>query len=797
MTEETIFTAALARTDPQERQAYLEQACGDNLALRREVEALLATHEADSGFLQRPAPEQLAGGSAAASPATEALAPSPDSGPAHAQPAHAASPETQAEGKAAGDIDLAFLAPATETGQLGRLGHYQVQEVVGTGGFGVVLKAFDERLHRVVAIKVLASAFAANGSARKRFIREARAAAAVKNEHVVGIYDVQEDANPPYLVMEFVDGASLQDKINRHGPLGVTEILRIGMQIAEGLAAAHKQGKVHRDIKPANILLENGVERVKITDFGLARAVDDASVTQSGMIAGTPMYMSPEQAEGSSFDHRSDLFSLGTVLYAMCTGHPPFRATGTMAVLKRVIEETPRSIRTINLDIPEWLCAIVARLHAKKPEDRYQTAREVADVLGQGLAHVQQPAHTAGPVTMASAAGRWQVGDRVPAEAPKPPAEPSSTAPLPANRWCVGAQVLAPLVPEWLYVCEVLEVKEDSVLVTFGAQTAWIQAAHVLPDDIGQNTRVLGYLGWWSGHRPGTVTERHGDRVHVLYDHGRSEWTKLSMIVVPANKLASPDAVQFTWTPNPNGALSASPVVSPWFLHLVWRGVTHVFLGAVLGAALGTAYGLTGSHEPDGDSPFVFCLLGIMNGMLLALVVSWRLMRRDIRKHIEVRPGVSGPPRATTPSTFGSTMGWVLPVAAGVFVVLSVLGWRNREAVLTWVLGGQEITVSADDPGASVTLTGQDHSALDGALPGLYVLALPPGKYNLAVRSGSGRKLESVVMLEHRGWPGYATVHGRDFEEQRDELAPSEKRFTLEVKRGQRLVLHITTSDLK
>src|SRR5439155_4258185 len=157
------------------------------------------------------------------------------------------------------------------------------------------------------------------------------------------------------------------------------------MQIAEGLAAAHQQGLIHRDIKPANILLENGVQRVKITDFGLARAVDDASLTQSGVIAGTPMYMSPEQADGQALDHRSDLFSLGTVLYVMCTGRPPFRATGTMAVLKRVIEDTPRSIAEINPEIPDWLADIIAKLHAKKPEERFQTAKEVAELLGQHL----------------------------------------------------------------------------------------------------------------------------------------------------------------------------------------------------------------------------------------------------------------------------------------------------------------------------------------------------------------------------------------------------------------------------
>ena len=256
-----------------------------------------------------------------------------------------------------------------------------------------MLRAFDEKLHRAVAIKVLAPSYAAIGSARARFIREARTAAAIKNEHVVAIYAVEDDAQPPFLVMEIIDGISLQDKIDKKGPLPIKEILRIGLQIAEGLAAAHKHGFMHRDIKPANILLENGVERVKITDFGLARAVDDASVTQSGTVAGTPMYMSPEQAEGAAIDHRSDLFSLGTVLYAMCTGHSPFRASGTHAVLKRVIDASPRPIREVNNEIPDWLADIIAKLHAKKPADRFQTAKEVAELLERHLAHLQQP-HT-------------------------------------------------------------------------------------------------------------------------------------------------------------------------------------------------------------------------------------------------------------------------------------------------------------------------------------------------------------------------------------------------------------------
>ena len=195
--------------------------------------------------------------------------------------------------------------------------------MVGRGGMGTVFRAFDERLHRVVAIKVMAAGLAATATARQRFTREARAAAAVCHEHVVTIHAVEEEHRPPFLVMQYVEGASVQEKLNRWGALPTTEILRIGMQAASGLAAAHAHGLVHRDIKPANILLEGNVERVKITDFGLARAADDASLSQSGVIAGTPLYMSPEQAEGARIDHRSDLFSLGSVLYAACTGRAP------------------------------------------------------------------------------------------------------------------------------------------------------------------------------------------------------------------------------------------------------------------------------------------------------------------------------------------------------------------------------------------------------------------------------------------------------------------------------------------
>jgi serine/threonine protein kinase len=375
MSERTIFLTALEKNDPAEQAAYLEEAGAGDAALRQRVEALLRSHGGAGSFLDLPAVEQVVIAPRPAGEATEAADASlPTTPPGTLGPPGATPQAIQAERPPgpAGEQPLDFLAPAHKPGSLGRLDHYEVLEVVGHGGMGVVLKAFDDRLHRVIAIKVLAPQMAASGTARKRFAREAQAAAAVAHDHVVAIHAVEETGPLPYLVMHYVAGLSLEERIRQGGPLEVKEILRIGIQTAAGLAAAHAQGLVHRDIKPANILLENGVQRVKITDFGLARAVDDASLTQSGVIAGTPMYMSPEQARGEMVDHRSDLFSLGSVLYTLCTGRPPFRASGSMAVLKRVCEEEPRPIREINPDVPDWLCAIIGKLQAKDPADDRQ-----------------------------------------------------------------------------------------------------------------------------------------------------------------------------------------------------------------------------------------------------------------------------------------------------------------------------------------------------------------------------------------------------------------------------------------
>jgi tRNA A-37 threonylcarbamoyl transferase component Bud32 len=364
---ETIFSEAL-EMEPTEWAAFLDQTCAGNDPLRREVQSLLNAYQKVGPFLERPLAE------------TERLA---DLATAEAAPP--------------GDT-LSFLAPSPELGSLGRLDHYEVLEVVGKGGTGVVLRARDRKLERVVALKVLAASLATSGTARQRFAREARATAAVRDEHVIAIHAVEDRGPVPYLVMEFIDGCTLEALLRRAGPLEVRDILRIGVQAANGLAAAHKHGLVHRDVKPANVLLENGVQRVKLTDFGLARAADDASLTQSGCIAGTPLYMSPEQATGEPLDPRADLFSLGSVLYEMCTGRPAFRAPTTVAVIRRVCDETPRPIREVNPDIPEPLCRLIERLQGKRPADRPASAQQVADLLAGMLAGLQGQSPKAPPV---------------------------------------------------------------------------------------------------------------------------------------------------------------------------------------------------------------------------------------------------------------------------------------------------------------------------------------------------------------------------------------------------------------
>ena len=295
---------------------------------------------------------------------------------------------------------LGLLGPTDDPDKLGRIGPYEVVGIIGRGGMGAVFKAHDPGLNRFVALKVLLPHLAASGEARARFRREGQAAAAVVNDHILPIYGVDEWKSYPYLVMQYIRGSTLQQRLCERGALRLKELLRITLHAAKGLAAAHAQGLVHRDIKPSNILLDGTVERAVLSDFGLARAVDDTSLTRSGMLAGTPQFMSPEQIRGESIDQRSDLFSLGSVLYAMSTGIPPFRSESSYTVMRQIIEEFPRPIREFRDDAPDWLQRLVDSLMEKDPARRPASAKDVEQIIEKCLAHLEQPQLVSLPIEL-------------------------------------------------------------------------------------------------------------------------------------------------------------------------------------------------------------------------------------------------------------------------------------------------------------------------------------------------------------------------------------------------------------
>jgi serine/threonine protein kinase/ABC-type branched-subunit amino acid transport system substrate-binding protein len=296
-------------------------------------------------------------------------------------------------------VTFPFLSPPLGPDEIGRMAHYKVIRLLGQGGMGIVFEAIDAKLQRSVALKVMKPDIAQDDLARKRFLREARMTASVKSDHVVVIHDVGQINEVPFLAMELMHGEPLEKRIETHGRPTLEETLRIGREVAQGLAAAHDLGLIHRDIKPANIWLETSATasgksdaspssprqpsfRVKILDFGLARiAQDKGQLTHSGMVLGTPAYMAPEQAEAGEVDARCDLFSLGCVLYEMATGAKPFSGTNTMAILMSVAMKAPLPPHELNPDLPPSLCDLIMRLLAKKPLDRPESAQQVAMAL--------------------------------------------------------------------------------------------------------------------------------------------------------------------------------------------------------------------------------------------------------------------------------------------------------------------------------------------------------------------------------------------------------------------------------
>jgi serine/threonine protein kinase/regulation of enolase protein 1 (concanavalin A-like superfamily) len=300
--------------------------------------------------------------------------------------------------------EVPFLAPAQAADELGRLAQYRVLELLGTGGMGLVFRAQDTHLQRLVALKVLRPRYARKPEARARFLREARAMAAVKHGNITTIFQVgevagQETEPVPFLAMELLEGESLADWLRRHGRLPPPWLARLGRQMAAGLAAAHAQGLIHRDIKPANLWLEAppgwadeplparpalaAVGRVKLLDFGLAAPFDDGRRESASPevpereVMGTPAYMAPEQVRGEPLDGRCDLFALGCVLYELCTGTPPFRRDRRQLRARALDDAPPRSLTETDPAIPAALVELVGQLLASIPSDRPASARWV------------------------------------------------------------------------------------------------------------------------------------------------------------------------------------------------------------------------------------------------------------------------------------------------------------------------------------------------------------------------------------------------------------------------------------
>ncbi|MEM7479217.1 MAG: serine/threonine-protein kinase, partial [Planctomycetota bacterium] len=262
---------------------------------------------------------------------------------------------------------------------------FELLERIGQGGMGVVYKAWEKSLNRFVAIKMLLPHLSNDKTARARFLREARSAASVVHTNVIAIHAVSERPPVPYIVMEFVEGISLQQQLDCGGDISLKNIVRIGLQVAAALQAAHEKGVIHRDIKPGNILVNAKSNKVQIGDFGLAQASGNSRLTRSGMLLGTPDYVAPEMVgDPDSADQRADLFSLGAVLYALCSGESPFHSETILETLRRLSTEMPQPLDSKESNVPPWLSDVILRCLSKEPDQRFQSANEIKRVLRSG-----------------------------------------------------------------------------------------------------------------------------------------------------------------------------------------------------------------------------------------------------------------------------------------------------------------------------------------------------------------------------------------------------------------------------
>lgn len=353
--------------DSRSQDEFLRQIASENPAIAQTLRELLSNFKPDDPFLETPGIEQLA----QLENNTEFL----DALEVKLQ-------EPRRYNKS--DLTLDFLTPSSTSETLGTLAGYEVYEILGYGGSGIVFRVLDPNLGKWFAIKVMHPDQVEDLVARKRFLQEARTLAKIDHENIVRIYRVEESPIP-FLVMELIQGHSLDQVIERSGAIELEQFLSISIQVAQGLAVAHEQGIVHRDIKPSNILLTRGSAQVaKLTDFGLARINSDLRLTKTGSVVGTPWYMSPEQIRDEAIDARSDLFSLGCVMYEMLCGQKPFTGANPYFVLNNIVSKDLLDTKSSLVGIPEPIEQLVSKLLQKQPSERHQTAREVIRDLENG-----------------------------------------------------------------------------------------------------------------------------------------------------------------------------------------------------------------------------------------------------------------------------------------------------------------------------------------------------------------------------------------------------------------------------
>jgi serine/threonine-protein kinase len=284
------------------------------------------------------------------------------------------------------------------TGELRRVGPYEIRETIGHGGMAAVYKAYQPRLDRIVAIKVISSHLASEPEFSKRFEQEAQTVAKLNHPNIVVVHDYGDENGIPYLVMEYIDGVSLADLMEEGIP--PDQVLDLMTQVAAGLDYAHSKGVVHRDIKPQNVMVTRD-GRAVLADFGLARMMESAQrLTMSGGIVGTPEYMSPEQAAGRNVDHRTDIYALGVILYEIVAGLRPFTAETPLGVLMKHIQERPPSVRALRPDLPSGIEAVIEKALAKKPDDRFQKASDLVRAYRDVLSLANLAPAAGGPTVM-------------------------------------------------------------------------------------------------------------------------------------------------------------------------------------------------------------------------------------------------------------------------------------------------------------------------------------------------------------------------------------------------------------